>query len=64
MSKRVADFVEAMVKRGGDRDREIAVDRLPYEIVFVNSDSGHRRVKQIEVSDSLRVVWLYEDSEP
>jgi hypothetical protein len=56
----VADFVTAMVKRGVKRDREIGVDRLPFELVFVNQDSGWRKVGSIEVSDRDRVVWLYE----
>jgi hypothetical protein len=62
MSKQtVGDFVKAMVQRGAKRDREIGVDRLPYELVFVNSDSGWRKVGKIEVSDRERLVWLYED---
>jgi hypothetical protein len=61
MSKTVGDFVKAMVQRGSIQEREIGVERLPYELVFVNSDSGWRKVKQVEVSDRDRVVWLYEE---
>jgi hypothetical protein len=61
MSRTVADFVKAMVQRGPIQERDIGVERLPYELVFVNQDSGWRKVKQIEISDRDRVVWLYEE---
>jgi hypothetical protein len=60
VNQTVGDFVKAMVQRGLSREREIGVERLSFELVFVNADSGWRRVERIEVSDLHRVIWLYE----
>jgi hypothetical protein len=42
------------------RSNETVQEINGYELVFVNSDSGWREIKGVEVSASRHIVWLYE----
>lgn len=50
---RMAELEHAITKAGD-------LDSWEYELVFVNSDSGHRRIGTIEVNSQHQIVYLYE----
>jgi hypothetical protein len=50
---RIAELEHAITKAGD-------ADSWEYDLVFVNSDSGHRRIGTVEVNAEHKVVYLYE----
>ncbi len=57
LASRVCEMEYALTNvKSTDRN----VDSWEYELVFVNSDSGHRRIGTIEVNVAHKVVYLYE----
>lgn len=50
---RMAELEHAVTKAGDS-------DSWEYELVFVNSDSGHRLIGTIEVNPQHQTVYLYE----